>query len=735
MERAQARERYKLAIIDQYQDAEQNIRFNDDPDLKPIWVPLPEPPDWKFVEGFGLAPKDQRWKRPVPPKKLAELMKNGKLTIDQIWTTIESSPDAYAESVEFIKKMWYFRLHGYWFFCHGRPTYITGKHFYYLTSFQIDEGYPRYRDRDRKYWIFIDFCREYHWDFVKKDKEGYAIPEEEKEEDGTPIYLIKDVGRRTCYGDVYPKMRREGATYRAECNNLETISKKMGADGGIQSRTDDDSEEVFLKKLVRPWKRVPFYFKPIYSGSTNPKTVLDFDVPAQKVGSGKSIAAIGFGLESKIDFGPGDEGYYDGHKLYFFHDDEVGKNVKYDVVKRHSVTKECLATEGGYNIIGYTSKTSTAGEMEKGGGRQFERLCAASDYYKRNEMGQTDSGLFRLFISSADGVRSDEYGQSDVETNKRMLEDKRLSFLRAKDVEGWIGEIQKFPIYYRECFMTSASDLGFNLQILSERIGELRHRKPLTKRGMLVRDNPADRTSSVRFVESAMGRWVMSQEPIKGSQRQYMSDADGQYRPYRTNYFVGADAFRFDQAEDNRMSDGGIVVKWGRDKLMDSDEKPIEEWSSDLFVCTYQFRPPTTDEFAEDVLKTCQYYGAQVLAEENADAVIKKFKEWGFGGYLIFMKDSSGKYRNKPGFYTGGNNKEQIFNANRDYIERRGRFDRHIELLEDFNTIRSMKEMTKFDRFTAAGLSEIACNASNNLLLPAEEVEEEVEFPFEERDF
>ena len=731
MEREEAIRRYGNMAA-QYHDAEQNVKYNDDPDLRAVWVPLPQPPDWKLIEGYGKAPHDQKWTIPKPPRKLVEIERNRGLTIDEMWQLLENNQEQYADAIDFIKRMWYHRLHGYWFFNNGIPTYITGKHFYYLTSYQIDVGYPKFRNRDREYWIWVDFCYDHRWDFISKDKDGWAVPTDEHEEDGTPVYEMYDVGRRVCYGDVYPKMRREGATFRAECNNLETISRMRNASGGIQSRTDDDAEEVFLKKLVRPWKKVPFYFKPVYAGTTNPRQKLDFDLPSQRVGSNRSMAFIGSGLESSITFGTGDEGYYDGHKLIFYHDDEVGKCAKYDVWKRHNVTKECLSLEGGEEIIGYTSKTSTAGEYEAGGGKQFETMCSSSNYYQRTMSGQTESGLFLLFISSADGLSADVYGMSNVELNTKKIEEKRLSFHRNKDTEGWLEQCRKFPIFYRECFLGAGSDIGFNIQILAERIAELKVGRSTTKRVMLTRDNPGDKLSPVRLREDPNGRWIVSAEPPGHQTNQwYISEEDGQYRPKRSNYFVGADPFKSNQTEFGRMSDGGIAVKWGRDESIDGGEVPIEQWKSDSFVCTYQYRPPTTDEYAEDVLMTCQYWGAMVLAESNVQVIVEKFIEWGFGGYLVYTKDASGKWRKTPGFNTGANTKEQIFNAIRDYIQRRGAQENHLELLEDCKSIRNMKEMTRYDRLTASGLAEIACNIGMNRYLAGEEEEEEgIDMPF-----
>jgi len=742
MERRQAYDRYetKRRLINLYSDADQWIKYNDDPDLIPFYAPLPKPPDWNLIAGFGMDPKEQTWKnlRPRMPKKLYVLAyKNKGLTIDDIWNELELNPVKWEDEIEYIKRMWYFRLNGFWFFNNGKPTYITGKHFYYMMFYPLDSGYPKYRDRDRKYWVFIDFCENHSFDFVKKDKNDWAIPEEDTEPDGTPIYLMKDLGRRVVFGDVYPKMRREGATYRAQCNNLETISKLKNVWGGIQSRTDEDARSVFQKKLVRPWKRVPFFFRPYYTGSTNPKNQLEFDIPSLRIGAGGALASTGAGLESGIDFQPGDEGAYDGWKLHFQHDDEVGKNVKNDVWKRHLVGKECLSQDFGMSIHGYTSKTSTVGEMEKGGGDKFKKMCDMSMYHQRNEIGQTPSGLFLFFMSSIDGLNCDEFGNSDLVDNERIIKAQRASLINNNDVVGWVEKVRQYPIYYRECFSSSASDLGFNLYIIEQRLQELKMNQPHCVRGDFVRENPLDRLSRVMFVEDPNnGRFVVSKQLKSGQTNRWMKNEFGHYMPLKSKYFAGSDSFRFNQTEGKRMSDGGIVVKYGRDELVDEGAQ-MSEMESDRYVCTYQFRPPTTDEYAEDVLMVCQYYGCQVLAEANVDVVNKKFEEWGFAGYLVYLKDNTGRFRKTPGFNTVGGKKDEIFNALRDYIQRRGNYERHPEILEDCKSIQNIDQMKNFDRLTAAGLAEIAYMECSNEYLPEshEEEEEGIEMMFQERDF
>jgi hypothetical protein len=693
--------------------------------MEPIYVPCPQPPDWHLIDGFGLDPKDQKWHKPNLPKKLADLAKASRgLTLDQIWEEIELNPIKYAEEVEWIKKMWYFRIYGYWFFNHGVPTYITGKHFYYIANFRIDCGYPKYRYRDRKYWLMIDFIKNHHYDFVTKDKNGRAVPIRH-EEDGTPVYKMRDVGRRVFFGDVYPKMRREGATYRAEANNCETITKMRGAMGGIQSRTDTDSKNVFVEKLVRPWKQTWFFFKPIYAGSTSPKTILDFDVPSKSVGGKGASAGVMVGLESAIDFRPGSEGAYDGTKLMFSHDDEVGKSVDIDVWARWLIKKECLSQNFGLDIHGYCSNTSTVGEMIAGGGANFKMMCDMSDYYRRNELGQTDSGLVVFFISSAEGLEDDSYGNYDEAKGLKTIEIQRDSLLRNKNLTGWIEKVRQYPIYYRECFSSTGSDLGFNLYILEQRIQQLKAQPyPSMLLGNFERQNPADMTSPVFFMENPDGRFVISRQILNPNQM-YQMDS-GHYAPYKAGLFnVGVDLFRFNQTEHKRMSLAGLAVKMRRDLTIDPIDKKIEDWESDRFVCTYLFRPPTKEDACRDVLACAQYYNAMILSEDNVSDVRDNLIKWGFGGFLKHLRDAQGKFRLTPGFNTAGGNKERLFNALRDYIERRGMFENHLEFLDQAKGIQSIEKLKDFDLLTAGALALVSEESDYELYQGFQEEDEE----------
>ena len=107
------------------------------------------------------------------------------------------------------------------FFNNGKPTYITGWHYFNLNFWTMDakENRPAYRDRDRKEFIFRKYAYETTETFERLDAENVAI----KENDGT--YKMIDVGRRICYGVIQPKNRRSGNTHKALNDGIELLSR------------------------------------------------------------------------------------------------------------------------------------------------------------------------------------------------------------------------------------------------------------------------------------------------------------------------------------------------------------------------------------------------------------------------------------------------------------------------------------------------------------------------------
>ncbi len=103
-------------------------------DISEIKIGIPKKPS-SGIGGAKKSKKNQKWTR-------TELPDN--------WDVLESKKKEKFIEQEFIR-----RKDGYWFMNNGEPTYITGAHYYYINWCKIDIGYPDYRDRDRRFFLFF----------------------------------------------------------------------------------------------------------------------------------------------------------------------------------------------------------------------------------------------------------------------------------------------------------------------------------------------------------------------------------------------------------------------------------------------------------------------------------------------------------------------------------------------------------------------------------------------------
>lgn len=697
-------------ILSEYKQPDRFLWVNTgDRDLEPIRLYIPTCPDYHRIANFGLPAKEQKFIPPKVPRRLKEIERRLE-TLDEVYEELNDNKELYSEEIKFIKKQWYYRLNGYWFFNNGKPTYIDGWHYFYCSWWKIDIGLPKYRDRDRKFFMFARMCYTETRTFKIIDEKGNAI----KNKNG--YFDFEDTGSRVFYGFNYPKHRREGATYKAECINYELITRTQNAWGGIQSMTDKQSKKCFLKHLVAPWKKLPFFFKPNYEGSTSPKSEMSFSPPAIRISNKGALSMSNIGLESMINYDVADPSAYDGDKLYFHHDDEVGKLKKgLSCWERHLVVKECLSM--GSDIIGFTIKTSTVGEMERGGGKWFKHQCKMSDYFVRNPNGQTMSGLLTLFIPAYEGLQGfiDEHGNSIIDTPtpeqakfigkkigaKDFLLNRRKGYIDSGDYEGLSEETRLYPIKFTECFRTSSKDSGFNMQKLESYIDELRFAKqselPVEGDFRWINNEP---DTKVEFIARKGGKFKISHQlNSTEANRKTWDEETESWVPLNTSWgSAGSDPFKFNKTETNRKSNGGgAVVR--KAKIKDGDFSMKRK-----FVCTYSHRTYDKHDYAEDMLMMCVYYGVKMFPEINVELIWDHFEKRGYSRYLLYKFDpKTNKLSNTPGSNTTDKIKQQIFGEYMQYIEYEAHEDNHVDIFEECRDISGPEDMTNYDLFTAGG--------------------------------
>ena len=225
------------------------------------------------------------------------------------------------------------RLHnGFWFICKGKPVYLTGFHYFYLNWWMLDTGYPGFRDTDRMLFYF--------WQYCLHDK--------------------------NCYGLIEITKRGQGKSYRMGCVAYIQLISYLNGHIGIQSKTNDDAEKMFLLKVAEPYKHLPEFFIPVNNHGTEPQTKLNCFPEAERGVGSKFTQHKTTSLRSFMDFRNAGEKAYDSATLKFAVQDEIAKCEKrVDAQKRLGVIKECVNRD--MQMRGKVWCSTTVEEMEKGG--------------------------------------------------------------------------------------------------------------------------------------------------------------------------------------------------------------------------------------------------------------------------------------------------------------------------------------------------------------------------------
>lgn len=720
-------------ILKTYKPAEKYIIFNNnDPDLYPIKYKMPEPPPYHLIDGFGKPASEQVFVKEKIPEKLVTLQKRVN-NMNKLWTELDDNRSYYANELAWIYKQWWHRLYGYWFFNNGVPTFITGVNWFWLNWWKLNAGYPKYYYRDRMFFLFTKYCMEtttatFFFRIYDDKKKEYVYFSKRKEaekfkdklnlkENITEGEWEIDYGKRICYGFNYPKHRREGATSKATCINFEMLSRTMNEKSFIQSMDRDSAKDKVFSLLKYGFKNMPFFFMPQYQGSTDPRDSIEFAPPSQKIGSSGSIVNIDLGLESSMAYTNSADLALDGERLLFRHGDEDGKlnlNAPYNAVKRWDVSRKTL--QRGDDIFGFNINTSTSGDTRGEGGKNYRKLCSDSHWEERNYItGKTKSGLFNFFTSVEVNYSenfSDRHGNPIIERpTKEQQKDtnERVGAREALQAEldtlennpsKYNQQLRDFPRTFREAFMSSAEDSGFNLKKLTEVIATLemdREYKPLV--GDLVWKKQDE---EVEFVENMNGKFIIVQMPTKPNNQKKKNKL--LFPANDDVYVAGTDPAKFEKkSSSEKKSLAAAAVFRRHDPTIDSEGIDPSKRMTHKFVALYSYDVLDFDTYYDDIMKLSVFYGVSMFPEYNTGDVEDRFKKRGFKNYLKY-RYVGGRKQKQAGVYTDNNYKQQIFTDYMNYIENYADGEKMLDLLYECRDIEGIDNMTHYDKFTAGGL-------------------------------
>ncbi len=616
-------------------------------------IELPEQPSIEEIENWGTDNHlDQYWSRRELPEffNQVEYNKDGDALLD-------SRQREYAkEEVRRCKE-------GFWFMNKGIPTYITGKNYFYLQWWKLeDDIYPDYRDLDRRYFLYLN-----HWE-------------------NTPW----------CLGVMIGKKRRQGQTSIGTSNLVYECIFYKNSICGLTSKTQTDAKAAFTNMVSFGYRQLPVFMKPKQLNNKDSVSELVFAHKTVDVkgGVGKTIDSD-TGHRSKVDYRAPTKNAYDSGRLTRGLFDEGGKFPP-EVPFSEFISIVSKTMVKGAKRVGFMELPSTVNELTKGGGIEFKRLWEIAD----PTIGRTPNRLVRYFTPAYDGFLGfiDKYGMSVIEPPTEdqynylvenfvgigdlTEEDIKLGakdylLSKRKGLEGNMleEEIRMNPFDEKEMFQSAVTSSLYNSVKINQQLDFLSYNE-LTERGNLIWENADElyiekvgvngevvevKPSKVIWVPHPNGKYekVIGWEP-KEKNNVYLSN--GHFFP-NSKYAIriGCDPFKYDKTKDNRKSDCAAFAY----QLEDVSD---ENWEfNDMFVLKYVDRPLTTDLQYEAVLKMAWYCGCQVLFERNVDGWKKYFNSKKCGGFLMWL---SGEV--EPGIYTDGQGRtlQQICDYTEAYIEK-----------------------------------------------------------------
>ena len=546
-----------------------------------------------------------KWKATELPKELSRI----KTIFD--WNRRDNSFKS--QWVDYIEKEFDRRELGFWFINNAEKTYITGAHYMYLQWSKTDVGHPDFRESNRIFFLF--------WEACKADSR--------------------------CFGMCYLKNRRSGFSFMAssEAVNIATLAKDARI--GLTSKTGPDAKKMFTDKVVPIANNYPFFFQPVRDGMSAPKTELAFRVPASKI-TRKNMHEENDeeidGLDTTIDWRNTADNSYDGEKLLYLVEDEAAKLERpMNIENGWRVRKTCLRL--GARIIGKCMMGSTSNALDKGG-ENYKRIYYDSNVKKRNQNGQTISGLYSLFIPMEYNFEGyiDEYGHAVLETPEKPVRSAEGTWITQGVIQYWNNEVaslkanpdalnefyRQFPRTESHAFRDETKSSLFNLTKIYQQIDyndSLIHDHVLT-RGYFHWAN-GEKDTKVIWTPDKNGRFLVSWIPGPNINNNYITKNGNRYPG---NEHIGA--FGCDPYDISGATFGG-----SNGSLHGLTKFNMTGAPSNTFFLEYIARPQTAEIFFEEVLMACVFYGMPILCENNKARLLYHFKNRGYRGFSMNRPD------------------------------------------------------------------------------------------------
>lgn len=667
-------------------------------------VYLPEVPSDDKI----LYKKEQKFVREEMPDYLKKEIKKWRQKISPespFYDPDYISPFA-AQIKEWEDKEWERSENGIWFWNNGTPTYITGFYYWYLTAWITYFGYPIYRESDKEITYLLQFCEE--------DPDCY----------GLLLNTIRRYGKSSLMGGW--------ATYRTTRNANHVC--------GMQGEKDDKIAKFYNKMILKPFKKLPYYYTPEYDTSTKQTNEIRFEktVTRGKKAMLADLEDASEDLESVIEFRPSGVTEYDGDILNSYLMEEPGKTLICDVSERWAVVKPCFRK--GRQIRGKCFAGTTVEFMDASnkGGKAYRKLFYESDYDNRGKDGRTVSGLYAAFLPGDCAYEDflDEWGHPmRDEAKQSILIEREASKHNPKD---YSGLIRKYPLTVAEIFYVSADKCVFNATILQDRLAEINMSKaPLTSKVEFYWENNV-RFSKVRWRHNPVNGWCqvawLPDNPeetnlvgtkVVGDKRRYFPKNEAKFAlgndPVDHRVTVEGKSNGDDEVSTTRRSRPVLFAKRKYDSAIDGpltqdilEQRAKEKYpyKTNRYILMMDVRTSDPNVFYERALMICWFLGASVQVETQKPGLQNWFFEAGCEDFLQqeYIPQSSNKAHNpySQGTAASTTSIHEYTEAKATYIEYFGHTIPFRELIEDDLVFKPHKT-TEHDYSVASGWTELAC--------------------------
>lgn len=656
-------------------------------------VVIPNPRDGQYIENWGTNdPKEQYWRRYGLPDffELVEYNKDG----DAILTNKQSE---YAtEEVRRCKE-------GFYFLNKGVVTYITGKNYFYLMWWKLeDDIYAEYRSTDRKYFLYLD-----HWEKVT-----------------------------WCLGIIRGKKRREGASSQATSNLIYECIFYRNSVCGLVSKTLQDGKKTFTNMVAFGYRQLPVFLKPKQLNNKDSVSELVFAHKSvtTKDGKGKTIDND-TGHRSSVDYRAPSKNTYDSGRLSRGLFDEGGKwEIENPFSTFIAIVSKTMVK--GIKRVGFLEAPSTCNEMSKSGGGEFRKVWDSADFLPD---GRTTNRLVKYFTPAYEGYVGfiDRYGESVIneptqdqyeylvsnyvgvgdlkeEDIKKGAINYLLSLRENKEGQELEEAIRMDPFTEKEMFEAANTGCLFNSFKLNQRKDLLKnHGKDLVETGNFIwKDGVRD--SKVEWFPDPNGRWQIVKEFLKGFQEMKKKFDNGISVEYydcnatekRGGLFIpkndwrfggGVDPYDHDTVEDNRRSKAGSIIKQ-KNNIENFDDK--FNWCD---VCRYIARPLTAELMYEDMVIQHFFFSCRMLPETQKPGIMRYFRNRGYAAFLMILPGYQ-----EPGIPSTPENKQMGCEFVEYDVETR--IDKYyfIDIIDDLLNL-DIKKTQKYDLGMAKLWTDVAC--------------------------